>query len=67
MTAVPATQRTVLLASAGCPGRRATRHVFVRREPVAPTRLAGAWSGREGIALIYRCEVTGVERRYGIE
>lgn len=62
-----AASRSVLLVSAGCPGRRATPPVFVRRDEVDLDRVIGPRPGRPGIALIYRCTITGVERRYGIE
>lgn len=49
---------TLWLASRGFHDPVATPHVFVREERV---------EGRDaGLAQIYRCAVTGAERRYGL-
>jgi hypothetical protein len=58
------------LPSAGFDYKRTTPHVFVRVEEVAPDALKyanGPRSLRPGVAQIFRCELTGAERRWGIE
>ncbi len=44
---------------------RATRHTFVRYEGV--TLYTADGGPYPGVALIYRCNETGAERRWGIE
>lgn len=54
------------LVSAGYPDyvQRVTPHTFVRRERV---EIDTGPEPRFGIALIYSCDVTGFERRWGLE
>lgn len=60
------------LPSEGFSDGRVTLHTFVRRQEVSPDDLHysaehGPRGIRPGIALIFRCEATGHERRWGIE
>lgn len=53
-------KRVICIASAGLNFARATQHRFIAARRV---RIAG----ETGWEFIYRCEETGVERRYGWE
>lgn len=57
MTAAP--KQRVILPSAGLGERRATMHEFVRFDEIKV-------GDQDALALIYRCEETGAERRYGL-
>lgn len=61
---------TLVLPSAGYDYQFATRHKFVRVEQVDLSTLKYAnkpRSDRPANALIYQCEETGAERRWGLE
>jgi hypothetical protein len=58
------TERAVLM-SEGC--HRPTWHAFVRREEVPLSSLRGPRDISSAVGLIFRCEETGVERRWGLE
>jgi hypothetical protein len=59
---VPEPQRkSVLLVN---DQRNVTRHRYVRSEPVE-VRVSGKRA--VGYAFIFRCDVTGAERRFGLE
>lgn len=56
----------VLIPSRGYVNGRPTRHVLARTEIVDVADLSGQVT-IPGTALIYRCEETGAERRFGMQ
>lgn len=57
---------SVRIPSRGYVNGRPTRHVLARTEIVDVADLAGQGT-TPGTALIYRCEETGAERRFGMQ